>query len=163
MKSLPANSTVPSTPVKHSLPYQSYLCRKAFFVESFQRKWAPKLSLLYQFHLILLYHWGENLKNKFTHLKGRKKNSPARAWQVCRAGVNNHADDFSVNKPREFYRLWNFFGLGGLFSLKTPLQESSAKSPTNIRLSRGTGLLRVASQGLSRPFLKPFASFSWSN
>jgi len=32
-----------------------------------------------------------------------------------------------------------------------------AQSQTNIRMSRGTGLFRVASQGLSRPFLKTFA------
>ena len=40
--------------------------------------------LLYQFNSILLYHWVE---------KFNKKISPTRAWQVCWAGVNNHADD----------------------------------------------------------------------
>ena len=45
---------------------------RAFFEQSFQR--SPQ-SLLYQFHSILLYHWGENF-NKFTNFKGRK-NSPA--------------------------------------------------------------------------------------
>ena len=47
---------------------------RAFYEQSFHRR--PQ-SLLYQFHLILLYHWGENF-NKFTNFKGRK-NSPARA------------------------------------------------------------------------------------
>ena len=45
---------------------------RAFFEQSFQQR---RQSLLYQFHSILLYHWGENF-NKFTHFKGRK-NSPA--------------------------------------------------------------------------------------
>ena len=34
----------------------------------------------------------------------------------------------------------------------------SAQSETSIRLSRGTGSLRLAPQGLSHPFLKTFAA-----
>jgi len=34
----------------------------------------------------------------------------------------------------------------------------SAQSETSIRMSRGTGSLIVAPQGLSRPFLKTFAA-----
>ena len=33
----------------------------------------------------------------------------------------------------------------------------TSDSETNIRMSRGTASIRVASQGLSRPFLKTFA------
>ena len=33
-----------------------------------------------------------------------------------------------------------------------------AQSETSIRMSRGTGLLRVASQGFSQPFLKTLAA-----
>ena len=51
-------------------------------------------SLLYKFHSILMYNWAENFENKFTNFKWRK-NSPARAWQVYRVGVNNHEDDFA--------------------------------------------------------------------
>ena len=34
----------------------------------------------------------------------------------------------------------------------------ASDSETNIRMSRGTGLITEASQGLSRPFLKTFAA-----
>ena len=54
--SLPANSTVLSTPVVNCLLYQSgRLCRRAFFDKSFQWKWAPN-DWLYQFSSILLYY-----------------------------------------------------------------------------------------------------------
>ena len=58
----------------------------AFLEKSFQffRENEPQ-SVIYQFHFILLQHWGENLTNLQT-LRG-EKHFPARAWQVCRAGT----------------------------------------------------------------------------
>ena len=90
-RSVPANSTVPSTPVKNCLPYLSGLCRSTSWRRFFSENELQ--SLLYQFLLILLYHAEEkDLSTNLQTLKGEKISSTC-TWQVYQAGINNHADD----------------------------------------------------------------------
>ena len=90
-RSVPANSTVPSTPVKNCLPYLSGLCRRTSWRRFFSEKELQ--SLLHQFLLTLLYHAEEkDLSTNLQTLKGEKISSTC-TWQVYQAGINNHADD----------------------------------------------------------------------
>ena len=71
--------------------------------------------------------------------------SPARARQVRRT-VKFAGKLLRIRKSRkQRYGCWPPIGHKNTFC---------AQSETSIRMSRGTGLLRVASQGLSHPFLK---------
>ena len=116
-RSVPANSTVPSTPVKNCLLYPSGLCRRTSWRRFFSENELQ--SLLYQFLLILLYHAEE--KNKFTNFKGRKNffymyltSIPGRHKQSCRPFVRTILEDsaiyeFTFNRSTSwFFQLVHF-------------------------------------------------------
>ena len=103
------------------------------------------------------------------------------AIKIARETTNNQKDIFILRYTDILPIVEFLWFLGGPFSLKTHLQESSPVrarqvlrtvefrgellsykkiTKARIRTSRGTSSLRVASQGLSHLFLKSFAAVS---